>query len=293
MVEPGLYTANRVIETKLDDRLAKLEAELGGDVLVFVDYLIYGADDAIRDAVELLKDRKSTLYVVLETQGGYVEVVQRIVDTLRHHYGKVAFIIPNFAFSAGTVLAMSGDTIYMDYYSVLGPIDPQVRRPGADSMVPALGYLEQYDRLIKKSKKQQLTTAELTFLVQKFDPGELYDYEQQRALSITLLKDWLVRYKFKNWKRTQTKKKRVTKLMRARRATDIAKCLNDTKRWHSHGRGISMEVLRKDVGIQIEDYGNDPKLNTSIREYYKLLKDYMMRLGQRGIIHTRERYRVP
>ena len=34
---------------------------------------------------------------------------------------------------------MSGDAIFMDYFSVLGPIDPQL--PKGDTMVPALGYL--------------------------------------------------------------------------------------------------------------------------------------------------------
>lgn len=45
---------------------------------------------------------------------------------------------------------MSGDNIYMDYYSRLGPIDSQVQcRQG--QMVPALGYLVQWERLVKIS----------------------------------------------------------------------------------------------------------------------------------------------
>ncbi len=109
--------------------------------------------------------------------------------------------------SAGTVLVMSGDSIYMDYSSALGPIDPQIQRAGGNALVPALGYLEQYDRLIKKSANGTLTSAELAYLIDKFDPAELYYYEQARELSIALLKEWLVKYKFKNWTTTQTKEK--------------------------------------------------------------------------------------
>src|SRR4029078_10078292 len=123
--------------------------------------------------------------------------IQRIVDTLRHHYSIVDFVIPNYAMSAGTVLALSGDAIHMDYYSILGPIDPQLRRSGSQRMVPALGYLVQYERLIAKSRKGELSTAELAFLLQKFDLAELYEYEQARNLSITLLREWLAKYKFK------------------------------------------------------------------------------------------------
>jgi hypothetical protein len=42
-----------------------------------------------------------------------------------------------------------------------------------------------------------LTTAELFYLVQSFDPVELYGYEQERELSIELLKGWLQNCKFK------------------------------------------------------------------------------------------------
>lgn len=98
---------------------------------------------SIRAAVEDLRQREERphrLAVLLTTSGGLIETVQRIVETLRHHYDHVSFVIPNFALSAGTVLAMSGDEIYMDYYSRLGPIDPQVQTVRG-RQVPALGYL--------------------------------------------------------------------------------------------------------------------------------------------------------
>jgi len=52
----------------------------------------------------------------------------RIVIAFRHFYPDLWFIIPNFAMSAGTVLTMAGDRIFMDYYSTLGPINPQVAK---------------------------------------------------------------------------------------------------------------------------------------------------------------------
>ena len=64
--------------------------------------------------------------------------------------------------SAGTVLAMSGDEILMDYHSCLGPIDPQLERD--DHLVPALSYLAQYEHLIEKSMNGALSTAELVLL---------------------------------------------------------------------------------------------------------------------------------
>ncbi len=276
-------TSNQIIERQLSEALDRVAFKAGGDCLTFVGPIVYGVEDFFRDAIEAKEPKKEKLFVILETTGGYIEVAQRIADTLRHHYSQLEFIVPNFAMSAGTVLVMAGDAIHMDYYSILGPIDPQVERNG--HMVPALGYLIQYERLIEKSRRNLLTTAELAYLVQNFDGAELYRYEQARNLSVALLKEWLVKYKFKNWNRTASRQRKVSAAMRMKRAEQIAKTLSDTERWNSHGRGISKDVLIRDVQLQIEDFGADPELDDAIRRYYKLLKDFMMRMRQSAVIH--------
>jgi hypothetical protein len=279
-----------IIERQLDVHINAIERKMDGDVLAFFGPLLFGVEDFIRTAVEETTKKRRKLVVILETSGGYVEVVQRIADTLRHHYRKVEFVIPDHAMSAGSVLVMCGDAIHMDYYSVLGPIDPQVERPDG-KMIPALGYLEKYKELVDKSAAGNLTTAEMTFLVSKFDPAELYSYELAKELSNSLLKEWLVKYKFKKWKTTRTHKRKVTRAMKIARAAEIADKLNDTKRWNSHGRGISMAVLRRDINLEIEDFGKDANLKSCIHIYYKLLRDYMIKRGHRWVVHTREHYR--
>lgn len=280
---------NSVIETLLDQRMAAIEDVLVADVLTYLGPIAPGLDEQIKTAVEEISNRRARLAVLLETPGGYIETAERIASIFRHHYQHVDFIVPSFAMSAGTVLVMSGDAVFMDYASVLGPIDPQIRRGG--EFVPALGYLEQYDRLIQKSRDGKLTTAELTYLVQRFDPAELYRYEQERELSIALLKDWLVNYKFKNWTKTATRGKKVTKRMRSSRAGQIARLLNKTDRWHSHSRGIPMEVLRREFKLQIDDFGEDAPLASCIRDYFRLLKDYSDRRGHEfAVLHTKGNY---
>ena len=116
---------------------------------------------------------------------------------MRHHYNEVNFIVPDYAFSAGTIFCMSGDNIYMDYYSALGPIDPQVKNKEGN-WVAALGYLDKVNELIQKAKDEELTQAEFIIL-KDFDLAELKGYEQAKELTISLLKKWLVKYKFKNW----------------------------------------------------------------------------------------------
>lgn len=140
--------SNRIIEQQLDERGEAVEAAAGADVLTYIGPIYGYASDAIKDAVETIQPRRGKLLVVLETGGGYIDQAERIARIFRHHYRRVDFLVPAFAMSAGTVLVMSGDSILMDYASILGPIDPQVAR--GNDLVPALGYLVQYERLIEK-----------------------------------------------------------------------------------------------------------------------------------------------
>lgn len=218
--KPKAATANDFVEQQLDDRIEALESAFSADAVSFNGPIVLGVDDIVRAAIERKRGESSVrnrLVFFLTTTGGYIEVVQRIVATLRKHYQLIDFVIPNYAYSAGTVLALSGDAIYMDYYSRLGPIDPQVETRSGQ-MVSAIGYLERYEKLIAKAAHNKITAAEVQILIQGFDQGDLYHYEQARELSIALLKDWLVRYKFKNWDRTNTRKRKVTKKMKVDRA---------------------------------------------------------------------------
>ena len=141
MSQKPLSDANNLIECKLEQHLEDAENELHADVLAFFGSLLFGVDGLVRDAIESRGTRRTKLAIILETGGGFIEVVQRIVNVFRRHYDHVQFIIPNYALSAGTVLVMPGDAILMDYFSVLGPIDPQIPKRGGSYLIPALGYL--------------------------------------------------------------------------------------------------------------------------------------------------------
>ena len=295
MAEQGPTDANVLVATKLNGYIETLEDKLSAHVLTFSGHIYHNADLFIRDAIEQRKQKKpkkSKLVFFLETSGGYIEVVQRIVHVLRTHYKRVEFYVPNAAMSAGTVLVMSGDEIHMDYYSILGPIDPQLPRPGG-GFIPALGYLRQYERLMDKADNGHLNTAEMTYLCTKFDPAELYQYEHARGLSVALLEKWLAKYKFRNWKRTKTRGLKVDIQMKKKRAREIADKLNDTEEWHTHGHGISMAVLRsRAIKLLINDFGKKKELHQQIRDYWALLADHMKKMVAAGVIHTKNSYKM-
>ena len=291
MADLNQIRVHTFVERQLDILAGEIEKKLDADVMAIVGPIYPPLDDAVRQAIESRKQQQTVtqapqrkkLAIVLETNGGIIEVVERIVTAIRHHYDEVTVIVPDQAMSAGTVLALSGDRIMMNYFSCLGPIDPQLLRD--KKFIPALSYLVQFERLKERSVSGELTTAEMV-LLQQLDLAELHSFEQARELSNSLLKEWLAKYKFKNWITTETKKTSVTPEMREQRALEVAESLMDHERWHSHGRPITMEILRRDLNLKIEDFGENTELSKNILDYHRFLADYMGKINIDIVVHT-------
>lgn len=233
-------------------------------------------------------EKKARLVVFLNTPGGSAETVEKLVELIRFHYAEVYFVVPDEAMSAGTIFCMAGDKIFMDYSSSLGPIDPQVHN-GKD-WVPALGYLDQVEGMIRKSLAGTLSEAELVIL-QNQDLAMLSRYEQAKALTITLLKKWLVEFKFKDWVKHGTTREKlghpVTHEEKIARAEEIARLLSDNKLWHSHGRMIGLGTLTKVLKLKIEDYSTEKILRPKITAYNSLITDYIRSKSHAAFLHCR------
>ncbi len=100
----------------------------------------------IEDSEEILRAIRLTpkdvpIDLVLHTPGGLVLASTQIAKALKDHPAKTTVIIPHYAMSGGTLIALSADEIIMDPHAVLGPVDPQL----ADSeggAVPAASILK-------------------------------------------------------------------------------------------------------------------------------------------------------
>ncbi len=284
-MDPVLRPVDDRIKSQLTKHLETIDESLGADVVALVSPILPGLEFRLRDAIHRLSDRKRSVAVILDTPGGVVEVVERMVTVLRFVYEDVTMIVPDRAMSAGTIFALSADRIMMDHLSCLGPIDPQIEKDG--NLLPALSYLNQFERLNQKAQDGQLTTVEYA-LLDKLDLGELYQFEQARELSVELLIKWLSRHKFKNWNETETQCREVTQDMKTERARKIAELLNDPERWHSHGRAIDKRTLQEEVGLRIDNLEDNPELHKQVRQYFGLLKDYLHREKLYSFVQTKE-----
>ena len=275
----------------LKSRVKAVEQQLEGDCIFYYGPIFPSVEKRFREFIEQLRKDgtpRNRLIVFLNSPGGSAETVEKLVEIIRFHYAEVFFVVPDEAMSAGTIFCMAGDKIYMDYTSSLGPIDPQIHN-GKD-WVPALGYLDQVEKMIRKSRSGELTEAELVIL-QNQDLAMLSRYEQAKNLTITLLKKWLVEFKFKDWTTHKSNPAKlgqpVTHEDKEARAEEIATLLSNNRLWHSHGRMIGVATLTTVLRLKIEDYSTDLALRDKVLAYNALLTDYIARNDYKFFLHSR------
>jgi ClpP class serine protease len=94
----------------------------------------------IDDAESVLRAIRETpagrpIEIVLHTPGGLVLAARQIAAALADHDGKVTAVVPHYAMSGGTMIALAADEILIDTHAALGPIDPQLGQYPAASLV--------------------------------------------------------------------------------------------------------------------------------------------------------------
>jgi ClpP class serine protease len=90
---------------------------------------------------------ESPIDLLLHTPGGLVLASEQIAYAVRAHPGKVTVLVPHYAMSGGTLIALAADEIVMDEAAVLGPVDPQLGEYPAAALVrvAALKPVERLD----------------------------------------------------------------------------------------------------------------------------------------------------
>jgi ClpP class serine protease len=66
----------------------------------------------------------------------------RPTKALAAHDGKVTAVVPHYAMSGGTLIAMAADEINLDQHAALGPVDPQLGQHPAAPLVEVGGVPE-------------------------------------------------------------------------------------------------------------------------------------------------------
>lgn len=261
------YTNNRV-NIDLREELKKLIQEYNR-VTHRNLFIYYGMPILIPNAeISMCRNDYETIYhmlrddvnksidVLIATPGGSGDAAKEIGNFLQRKYETINIVIAGEAKSAGTILAMCGDTIGMTETGCLGPIDAQI--PNFKG-----GYYSAYD-YVKwvEDKKQEVNNQILAgkqpflnpveqIIIAQINHGELEKAKNALEFGKEIVVEWLWKRKFKHWIETETSKISVTEEMRKKRAKEIAENLSNHEKWRDHGRSIKAHELSDKLKIDI------------------------------------------
>jgi ClpP class serine protease len=126
----------------------------------------------IDDAESVLRAIRETpagrpIEIILHTPGGLVLAASQIAIALADHDGPVTAVVPHYAMSGGTMIALAADEIVIDRHAALGPIDPQLGGYPAASILAALevpgGHRDEFLVLGDMSRKALRQVEALAF----------------------------------------------------------------------------------------------------------------------------------
>lgn len=138
----------RMLEASRQRLIAKLEKERKSRVILLVHrqetmsilgFPVYRYID-VNDSEEIMRaihltDPDVPIDIVLHTPGGLVLAALQIARAIHKHKGKVTAVVPHYAMSGGTLIALAADEMLMTEYAVIGPVDPQLGHYPAASLL--------------------------------------------------------------------------------------------------------------------------------------------------------------
>ena len=176
--------------------------------------------------------------LLLHSPGGNIDAAEKLVLLIRKRAGTapVRVIVPDYAKSAATLIALGANTIVMSDSSELGAIDPQVELPDSNGHLQTLSaqsYLDAFHRHADRLKEDPDDPV-ARLMLGKMEPAAVRKLERMIKRSHSIAEALLGQAMIKN----------------EAEATDIADKLSDTERLHSHGQMISHEHARR-LGLHV------------------------------------------
>lgn len=243
--------------------------------------------DEVQDAFDKLSGidappERVSVEVILSSPGGNPHAAYKLGKVLRARAGRVRFFVPEYAKSAATLLALSGDEILMSIDAELGPIDMQMEHmnlegKGMLSALAAVQPINYFTRIAdnlaesvatRVRGKYQLSRHEaidmglryasslLSPIMSKFEPSGVSVASRQLDVNAAYAQDLLVRYHFREPPPQNA----------AAKARDIA--LKLVHSYPDHAYVIWRDAARE-LGLRIGDAEKDPLWPAIEAAYYK------------------------
>ncbi len=185
--------------------------------------------------------------LMLHSLGGDIDAAEKIVYMCRSRVSSLRVIVPEYAKSAATLIALASDEVVMGLASELGPIDPQIMRRGPGGTVvytSAQCFIDEFDSIKKEVEAEDKLSPAYFPLLDGLDLGFMRMCRNHIARSKNFATKWLTRYMLKD---------------NPQAAAEIAEKLGNVQQWLSHGAVVDAEES-SGMGIKVKTLGQEEPL---------------------------------
>ena len=237
-----MFTAMHASRYQRQEMIRKIEADTQRILLCYVSGNNTSIDrNDTLGFVEMLHNVPSDAKVdlLLHTLGGDGDASEKLINLLQSKVGqdteqedKLRVIVPDFAKSAGTLIALSASSIVMSDSSELGTIDPQFSladRHGNTIRYSVMDYINAYEEF-KKELQNKPSDEDKKIMFEKFEPMIFHKCKIIKDRARVCAENQLKR-QGGTWTKT------ISDLM-------------DIKKFPSHGQMIGSEEA-KEIGLNI------------------------------------------
>jgi len=214
--------------------------------------------------------KRIDLDLMLNTPGGDIDSAEKLISILHSWVGddhKLRIIVPDYAKSAGTLMALGANKIVMSDSSELGPIDPQVvLNDGKGNQIQhsVLHYLQAYEThsaTLREPGKANDVPA--VIMLSKLDPATVKAFLAIRDRTQKIADDQLQKWMFRN---TPVPYTQIT--------TDLL----DPLKFPSHGQRIGWQEAQE---LQLAVEYMDPSTE-AWRAYWSLYCHQKLAISDKG-----------
>lgn len=238
-IKTPMFAAMHALRYQRQAHIRSLRSETGAHLLCYVS----GANTQIsRDDTAAFVDMLHNVPagqpvdLLIHTPGGDIDAAEKLVMLLRAKVGDegvLRIIVPDYAKSAGTLMALGANKIVMSDTSELGTIDPQIwLKDGRGNEIchSVLNYLDAFKECAEELRKKPTDLA-ARIMFEKFDPTTLRKFNAVKNRARTFAENQLKR-RGCNWSK-------------------IASELMNTEKYPSHGQTIGWNEAQS-IGLDIE-----------------------------------------
>jgi hypothetical protein len=205
-------------------------------------------------------------YLIINSPGGDGNVAEKMIMMCRQRFTKsFRVIVPNFAKSAATMVALGSDKIFMGYLAELGPIDPQFGSPQAGGLIPARSFIDGLEMIRRNIKEKGDPVQMYLPLLAKIEPHVVAQCQGAIDGAREFAEKWLRECMLKD---------------DPQQAKEVASALSEGVKYKSHGKVIDYAEAHDVLKLNVEKIAESSELWDNIWELYCSSILFLQQQGQ-------------